>query len=1386
MSSYQYAYKYSAGKINQTFDNGNTLEVRLRVVKVISSLSNKFLALLTFGINLYQLTSSQGMNLVPGVPSALLQSPIVDFNYFSRISTTPYLDSYAIASLSKKIYVGGFVWNAVNSVWQHNRQGPAVAAATITDSTASLITGSIGLSATYLSYTKLIEINPNPFYEQQLVLRSRSNTSSVSMVLKGFYVYSTAIHPSQNKIYLYTTYGDLYACMFTTGPLVLSAPVLIAPGLFVKNADLEVIDASTMAIKTSDGMALFDIPSETLRATLFSKPGFFRNLYGTNFNLLVTHNRPARLYDMSIHAAAVPSQFINRPAREIIVNRDVTKKRFYVMTEDRVATYSYASGLVEITSKTKADILGMLSASSPTKIYAINDIDIGKYSPSTLSVLVAIQTGGVLRSVILLLDELTLTYIGEYLVAGNDVNYMTIFVFKSSTSLKDNIKVVGPDQFMTFILTPPASFGFVNFIIDVATLSPAVDPNYANVRLIKMTHFMKTSVNEYSSNTKSFMSLSFERVETSQRHTTATDSSFFYSLVTEPMNTPVTYIDSVSNDLWAPMISMTTHNFFVMYDILPIVIGEIESDELSFGAMYTTNKNNHTYITDGENSLMRIEPLNCPVGYSAPDMFIVGPCAVVNCLTCSLIRTSCITCTSPFVVAVGKQACLANCNPDYNLNGVCYAICPIEYYNMPAANNICVTDSVCSGTYGKVLLGDRCINTCPAGGSTNSSQYCLPPTGQAISKSSSAAYTSKCPAGELFWNHYQQCTNPSQLPTTGYTMTSTTIYCDGSTHFYDVDSKRCLQTCTLTVGTDISIGKFCASESTCRGLMNKFVDKSTTPTQCVDACAAGMWTDLISRNCVAACGNGLKSIVSNKSCDNKCPASMFELTANSSCLSESECYEAFSGSGLVSRDDRFCVSQCSKNQYKPRNKQECISTGSATGSFADVSNGMIGLLKTATPLILTGSSDYRVVTALCIMANTYTKLILTTNMNFTLEESDNSRVYYGTFREFADRFNDGLLGLLLGEKRRNLLSQYVCDAGFEKICLLGATDNFWFTKLLDFIFLAAMAILLVFLISILYVSKKTHWRKQVVKHLAEVFIYSFLMDNNVSFWYNLLLNLFVTDYSDPLFAVTKVFVILLLLAYVQFFVLYWFKHFLKNHKWFKFHMKLYHRLESLFDDLAAKGYETVVFAAFFAHDFVYAACLMTSKIASFYQQIIWLAVELYLIVLIVKYRSLFENRALFVRQLITECFFVIIMIEMIVIHFSDDTYSITPLLLITSLILLWLELIFTVCFVLYKLGVLCREYYAKSKAVAKIVPVKGRLQKGRSRTTGSQFPDMSLRRDDSESPNNRIKNIHAKNVFSLRSIEKPVKLDQLSKFDKKRTIIQEQDNMVSTERKNLT
>ena len=152
MSSYQYAYKYSAGKINQTFDNGNTLEVRLRVVKVISSLSNKFLALLTFGINLYQLTSSQGMNLVPGVPSALLQSPIVDFNYFSRISTTPYLDSYAIASLSKKIYVGGFVWNAVNSVWQHNRQGPAVAAATITDSTASLITGSIGLSATYLSY----------------------------------------------------------------------------------------------------------------------------------------------------------------------------------------------------------------------------------------------------------------------------------------------------------------------------------------------------------------------------------------------------------------------------------------------------------------------------------------------------------------------------------------------------------------------------------------------------------------------------------------------------------------------------------------------------------------------------------------------------------------------------------------------------------------------------------------------------------------------------------------------------------------------------------------------------------------------------------------------------------------------------------------------------------------------------------------------------------------------------------------------------------------------------------------------------------------------------------------------------------------------------------
>ena len=823
---------------------------------------------------------------------------------------------------------------------------------------------------------------------------------------------------------------------------------------------------------------------------------------------------------------------------------------------------------------------------------------------------------------------------------------------------------------------------------------------------------------------------------------------------------------------------------------------EIVSDDIGGGIIYQ-KADDRVFVTDTADTLTSISPTDCFNDLpSVASFFIYQDCLVTNCAACNHFNISqCRRCNPGLLLSVDLNACLPICNPTFNLNGRCYNRCPVEYYHLFQPSNECITETYCSTTLGKNVLGSQCVASCPPGGSVNASGFCLAPSGSAPQSDNAANYVIKCPAGELFWEHFQQCTPITSLPTTGYTTTATTIYCDGATHFFDIDSHRCLQTCTLLQGSSPTMGKFCASTATCTTALAWFFDSGTL--KCVASCAAVQWTNMLARSCISGCPPGSVSIASAKTCEASCPVNTYFLAKNSSCLTSAECTalglspaektggnlcaEGLCGIGKILEErNNSCVTQCPDSSTEDRKycrrlavalivasaeptfdtliikiqvrfniePLEIITslTGDLTpvvGSlclagkskvqdefcdlklvsaayedkelvlkvqysslppqtyeavvvdlksavyfkangyrsfFADQqirglvtrfsagdaelmskirpialgSSKFSNVAMAATPFLLTGSIDLRLSSVLCLAAQTYAKLTLMTYMNFTLSKNVVADLYYDTFREFLDQYNEVLVGLVIGPSTIQELVDYVCEMEFAKYCFLNIIDNFWISKFLDFLILIVNLMLVGFLLLIVTLLKNKKWKTEITNNLKSVLLITFLVDNNLSFQFNLLLNLATPIYREGFYSTMKAAGIILILPYLLFHSLFWFRKKLENKKLLNFVSSTFSKLVQTLKGLAAKEKGEELATVILVHDMVFAVCLMTSKFAGMGQVIFWILMEILYLVVIIKRRFL-ANTALLIRQIVAETMFLLLSCAMVATHFGPQT-----------------------------------------------------------------------------------------------------------------------------------
>jgi hypothetical protein len=259
---------------------------------------------------------------------SLTDQSVVGKDTVGRIAAGPFVNStyremYLVTN-NNKVLVVPFNYSdkgdvSVIMAWGFAVSSSEVGSKVIEDSGLYVISSSVGANEQLVAYAGLALSSEPGAYRHLLVVRPRA-TPSVAQVLEvwGFHVHSVAVHPSTNRLFLYTTRGALFVQELTAGPapLFVGEPVLLAATLFHKFADLEVLDATTLLLRTGYSLASYDLatPGPALTAVFLNKPSFGRRLRGADRLLLVFHNQFAQLFDIRSHAIDTAASSARRSA----------------------------------------------------------------------------------------------------------------------------------------------------------------------------------------------------------------------------------------------------------------------------------------------------------------------------------------------------------------------------------------------------------------------------------------------------------------------------------------------------------------------------------------------------------------------------------------------------------------------------------------------------------------------------------------------------------------------------------------------------------------------------------------------------------------------------------------------------------------------------------------------------------------------------------------------------------------------------------------------------------------------------------------------------------------------------------------------------------------
>jgi hypothetical protein len=938
-----FSYSYSAGTLSQKTAVNKIDMFNSQMIRGLYSIG---LAACSNCIAGFAHNSATGAADIYSMAQQSASNQPLNNSYFTRQSTNPILNEFYIASYSKFIIVGKATPGNPTVI---NMTNANYATSYFAQNQAYTIGSSIGADANYMAYSFYQNrANLQSAYPQQIVIHRRGQGTMASEAVTDFHIFSIAHHPTQTKLFILTTRGELYVKSYTGNPTTPTWSVgfsQITLGSYLTYADIEPLDSNTLVFKNEDSMALFDLTTNSFRFHVSRKPTFGRNIPGTSLMFFAYYNFELKLYDTSTHAINTAYSYLGN-VRQVIVNPSSTRPRMYLLLVDTFEVYTMGSGGTSYTLLTSKSLAQVQSIITPpvTGLSRLNDIDILINNPDVLVVLGLIKNSGSSAtdgSAAILLTENTLAFRSfAYFVTGG-LELAGLSLPGTSDTTKEIICGAGIDVMMCLVISPGPTFIGSTPLIDITfVLSDPMNANLANTKLVSRYYGNKvlSSINPSPS---VYVMMSLQR------------SSGFAVSVTPPTGIGYYLVGQPYNHMNMRGIGRSQGNFtgkylsnqntaLIIYDVSGAnsITSRLLSGDIIPGIPYQ-NSDNIIYVTSGGDAAISISPTECYDPGVATTLTAYVACSVANCAACNFYSsTNCKRCVPPYILSADGTTCLSACS-GYVLNGICYTACPIEYYKFNTATpKLCYTVAECAAA-GKYIIGDRCtVTTCPTGSTANATiaagGYCIPNSAtNSITAASDTALSVRCPAGTLYWLHFKQCT----AAIAGYTTDTTALptpgnmYCDGSTHFYDVDSQRCLQTCGLYTGTHTLMGKICASAVGC-GIVGYFSLDSTLT--CLAACPGGMWTDKVNKKCVTSCPAGTLGVPSMLTCEAICPVNLYlqSVTPPSTCLTSTECKAISTNTGLLVQSSWTCVITCPANTFKLASTSQCLTSSECTAATA--------------------------------------------------------------------------------------------------------------------------------------------------------------------------------------------------------------------------------------------------------------------------------------------------------------------------------------------------------------------------------------------------------------------------------------------------------------------
>jgi hypothetical protein len=371
-----------------------------------------------------------------------------------------------------------------------------------------------------------------------------------------------------------------------------------------------------------------------------------------------------------------------------------------------------------------------------------------------------------------------------------------------------------------------------------------------------------------------------------------------------------------------------------------------------------------------------------------------------------------------------------------------------------------------------------------------------------------------------------------------------------------------------------------------------------------------------------------------------------------------------------------------------------------TGSQKFVKVSAIGISvfmtinQVVSPTVVAGAGNIQSGGVLCMIAQTYSKLIFITYLSFTLQPSVVADIYYSVYKEMLDGVNDSISAILLTSSVASKNREIVCNSHLVKLCWLSKEDNFFIINLLSNLLLCLQVFVLFVLYKAFVLTRKFGWGTFIKNFISKRFWPAYLWDHNLEFAVALAITVRVSFALHPVLFPLKLLAIILLIIYIiqaSLIILYKeaFTSTTENKvlptglkKKLIYKAKVCSSKLTLFyctvlDEVwKAKHYTRYVAKAILTHDIVFGVVIIFGQNYFFVQLAILVFLEVIIVTLAIKYRP--HNKwYLNLRLVLVESTFLILFSVVIILSTQSSTDDLAIILLGFSSLILIIDFILT-------------------------------------------------------------------------------------------------------------